>query len=475
MVIIEIHPKDAEAITRDRLVIEVIKKATSFYSQNYERTDAYQLYLMTNGKRGWDGKRRLYRTTRDGVVFPAGLASRVIRRLKAKGIAVDLQSPFNSPGLSLWPAFAASVKLNGIEELRPYQKRALLACLEKGRGVLDLATNAGKTEVAASLIQALGHPQTLWVCCGTVKLARQTRERLETRLDLPVGIAGGGELEFGSIVVGMPRTLQTKPEVQPFMDEAELVIIDECHHAASKTVSDVLKRCSNAYRRIGLSGTPFKRQDNQNIVVEGLIGPTICKVTNDYLIKGGYSANPFVFIHTINEPVISGSSWGAVYKGGIVNNSLRNEMIIDLALEKASKGEKTLITVFEIEQGKNLCRSLRKKDAVEYGYGFIYGDQDPATQDQLQHYFENGDILILIASPVLGEGIDFDTAIDNLIVGDAKKAPIALIQRAGRALRKGSRRLEIHDFADCTDDNLATHSMSRIKTYEGQKFLVEVL
>ena len=106
---------------------------------------------------------------------------------------------------------------------------------------------------------------------------------------------------------------------------------------------------------------------------------------------------------------------------------------------------------------------------------FIYGNQDPYKQDTLQSAFESGAVPILIGSPVLGEGIDFDAAVDCLIVADAKKAPINLLQKVGRVLRKGNRILSVHDFVDDNHKYLKKHSVERLNIYRKEKFEVKLL
>ena len=54
-----------------------------------------------------------------------------------------------------------SIKLNGIEP-RDYQIESTRAAVQRVRGILDMGTGAGKTEVACAIIQYLGLP-TLFI------------------------------------------------------------------------------------------------------------------------------------------------------------------------------------------------------------------------------------------------------------------------------------------------------------------------
>lgn len=450
--------------------LKIIKKACSYYTKDYQFTPAYKLYVDTRGKKGWNGKSSLILKRKNEIAFPIGLVKRVVRRLNAKGYPTTIKDAFVPSRYSYDNILACFAEIKGVT-LREYQVKALKACLKEGRGVLDLATNAGKTEIACALIQTLGFPKTLWLT-GRSKLARDTRSRLIKRLGIPIGLVGSGEYQIENVTIGMPRSLISNPRAMEFVKTNQLLIVDESHHLGSKEYQEIVKQCDSAYRRIGLSGTPFKRQDNKNILIESLLGPTIYKVTNDQLIKLGYSAKPEIVLHEIHEPKLECRSWKEAYKRLVVHNAVRNMQIVELAIEAAEKGDKVFITVFEIEHGEILNEMLM--NSFFTSYRFIHGKLDPILQDQYMKEFEYDNMNILIASPVMGEGIDFDVSVDRLIIADSKKAPISLIQKVGRVLRKGGRAVEIHDFADFTNDYLAKHSTARIKEYEKQSFQVRV-
>lgn len=73
---------------------------------------------------------------------------------------------------------------------RPYQLEAVKRAIEYQRGVLKMATNAGKTLVAAGIIQITGCKAVVIV--PNKALLTQTTNELESMLGMKIGQFGGG-------------------------------------------------------------------------------------------------------------------------------------------------------------------------------------------------------------------------------------------------------------------------------------------
>ena len=461
-------------------LVEFLDGKCSFYFINFRNHPSYKLYVRTDGEHGWDGKRHLFRKTNKGYVVFTGLVPYVCSLLKSRGVPYNQVNKFTLLNSTFPRLIAEKTKINDIV-FRDYQLDALEAALTKQRGVVHVATNGGKTAIMAGIIKAFKIPKTL-ILVHSSKLARQLKENIEYFLDEPVGMIGSGFFDHNAqIVIGMPGSLKiTKNKnkrksfvLKSLFENVRLICIDEVHHVASKQFEEVLKKCKYAYSRFGFSGTPFLRSDGKNILVEALVGPEIIRVSNKQLIDRGISAKPIVFFHQVNSSLeLKERDWQTVYKKGIVHHEKRNESIVSLASKAAENGKLVFISVFEISHGLNLKNLLSMK--TQESCVFIHGTQDPYTQDALQKSFERGEVKILIGSPVLGEGIDFDAAVDCLIVADAKKAPINLVQKVGRVLRKGKRILVVHDFIDNCHKYLKKHSTERLQIYRKEKFEVNM-
>ena len=75
----------------------------------------------------------------------------------------------------------------------------------------------------------------------------------------------------GIIDIAMAGSLRKKGEWHPLLEQYGMVIVDECHHAASNTIANVLKNVKAKYV-YGVTATP-KRADGLEKINYMLIGP----------------------------------------------------------------------------------------------------------------------------------------------------------------------------------------------------------
>lgn len=128
-------------------------------------------------------------------------------------------------------------------ELYDYQLVAINRAIAAERGILELPTGSGKTEIAAAIIKALGL-KTLFMV-HTKDLLHQTIERFKLRLERDdIGIVGDSNWDTASdIVVGTIQTLYRrlfpeKPEkgkrpkadgkMKEFLNQFQVMFQDEC-------------------------------------------------------------------------------------------------------------------------------------------------------------------------------------------------------------------------------------------------------
>lgn len=89
--------------------------------------------------------------------------------------------------------------------LRDYQELAIESFLNDKIGTLELATGAGKTEVAIEVIRTLDYKTIFFV--DKIELLNQTITRMENNLGIKVGKIGQGEKEFKDISVATIQTV----------------------------------------------------------------------------------------------------------------------------------------------------------------------------------------------------------------------------------------------------------------------------
>ena len=362
--------------------------------------------------------------------------------------------------------------LHGIT-LREDQLSAITAGIVHCRGVIQMPTGTGKTEVAIGLTRLLDLPTLFLV--NSKSLLYQTQERFIKRLGLSkdeIGIFGDGIYAPGEFVtIATVQSLdQMKKDSQKkfgaFLKAFPVLMFDECHHASAKTWYTAGTWAHNSYYRFGFSGTPMDREEIDSMKLMAVVGQPIYKrKTQDAIEDGDLCKIEMNMIENAEE--VLGYAWQEIYTKAIVNSRQRNDMIADLAVEHYRHKRKVLILVRILEHGWNL-----KKKLQGWPVRFLNGGHSQEDREETIQWFSEGSG-ILIASGIFDEGIDIPE-INVLIVASGGKSDVKSIQRIGRGLRKKSEgvNLKAYDFEDASE-YLREHSAQRRKIYKREGYLDE--
>jgi superfamily II DNA or RNA helicase len=419
--------------------LSLIDNATSFFEEGYFYSPRYRRHV-------WDGKKHLFRKADRS--FPSGLLIRVEEAFRKKGLPYNVAEDFTTGKIN------GEQCLHGLE-LRDYQTDAIEKGIQSRYGIFHMATNAGKTAVMAGLAQKVNGK--VLILTHRLELLHQTQSRLYEWLGEVVGMIGDASFcDTHRITVAMVPTLtkrmkgETKAAKEmrtTWIQQFDLLMVDECHHMGASTWYDIALRCTAPYR-FGFSGTPI-RTDNKDLMLEAATGPVIFKTSNKDLIDAGVSVKPIVRFIPINSPVLENDlEWQDAYHNGIIVNTPRNELAMDIASEHAVRGRRVLLLVTSIPHGERLQKMSDERDL---GARFIHGSCSSDIRLEAISDFKEGRQLILISSTILDEGVDIPT-IDVLIMMGGGKSPIKLLQRIGRGLRwKTSGTLMVYDFLDLMD------------------------
>lgn len=436
----------------------------------------------------WDGRRHVFHKNDDDGTFPAGIVRRVKRLLREAGYkvmrTVDQRGSDRRRSVAdLASEYVEDDALVGVT-LRDDQLRVVAAALGEGRGLLHVATGGGKTEIGAVVIKALVRLRCLFLV-HTKQLLKQARERIALRLgtiEEHIGVIGDGRFEPKHITVATVQSLTRgrgdaqKRVIAKYLKTIRLLILDETHHASAKTFYHLVQRVDAPWR-FGMSGTPFGLADGKGLLVEAAFGPVVERVTNEELIGLGVNARPTIRMIEVTEPELDDDlDWRTVYQEGIVLNEARNAAVVEEAAAFARKGWPTLVLVRELWHGDKLAQGLQ---AQRVRHAFVHGQMPTDEVERHKHRFVEGKVLVLIASPIFGEGVDLP-AVDEfpgvraLVIADGGQSVANVLQKIGRGLRKkkGDNLLAVVDFADTTHKWLARHSQERVALYEGEGFEV---
>ena len=466
--VIEIEPEGLTAKITGQFPITMVRDATSFPVKDAHFTPQFQRGL-------WDGRKHLMR--RPSNRFPAGLVSSVVRVLRDEGYKVRADDKRTLPHQADTSDERLVLKPEGFK-LRDYQLDCIRSACRAGTGIIQVATNGGKTEIACGITKAFGSEvRTLFLVRG-IELLEQTRERFAIRLGIPIeeiGKVGDSHFELGEwITVATPDTLYNRlkaDEAWEAFNDMDMVFADECHQVASDTFYKVLFAVK-ASLRFGLSGTPLDRSDGQDLKLIAQTGPVIYQVTNKFLIDHGYSVPVDITFLRVTEPELSGSMpYHEAYDAGVVDNVSRNKKVCGIVEQLVREGRQVLILVQRIRHGEILDDMLWSTSKNEHlPHQFISGKEKSEVRRQALTDFKEGELPVLIATRILDQGIDVPR-IDALVIAGGNKARIGALQRIGRGLRTGGEfdTLQVYDFLDLTQRHLTKHSQARFKIYQGEE------
>lgn len=428
-------------------------------------------YRYRNG--WWDGKRRFF-DVKSGR-FPFGLLGRVkafLRDAGVKGLTVADKRAGRIPTFD--PRRVHTKMLHGVE-LRDYQLAAIKALLDNKIGIINIATNGGKSAVAAGALAAFKElPDTLYLVHKKVLLRQAVKDiaRYLGLLESHIGQIGSGISSPRRITVSTVQSLYKKtniPIVQKYLKSIQLVIGDECHHYKSTGMFLKVLNCIDAPYRLFLSGTPFPDAVSR-VAVESACGPVIYKVSNQQLVDLGVSADPTVEVVSYEAQAISSLyEWHVLYKMGVVESPERNAVVVNQIKRCTDKGLQVLILVQHTWHGTLLSALL---DVLNVNHVFLHGKMPIDQVEAGRVSFEEKKVSALIATPIFDEGVNIG-GVQVLVVADGGKSFRSLLQKVGRALRKkttGRNEVLIIDFSDKTNPVLAKHSLRRIEIYQEEGF-----
>lgn len=426
-------------------------------------------------------KNYLFRMHDNKMVVFSGLTERIVKVCEDAEIEFQLENRSEKLEPILSPQYTEI-----ISRLRSYQIDALEALEKANGGILWMATNAGKTEVAGALLHLFSESRVLYLV-HRKELLTQTIARFKDKFGIEAGELSSEKMEVDKrVVVAMINTAYSRRDrLSKKFGYFDMVVMDECQHAAGKMASTVISLCTSAAFRVGLTGT-LPQDLYKKLSVIRLFGDVQYRITNDTMIKDGWSSPAKVLMvqgswgtsvaetikqafatelrnqHLAWKKRVKVSLWHDVYQEAFVHNEKRNEAIATTTASCAGDG--VLIFVEYVEHGSIL--------AEQTGLPFVSAGS--ADREEKFNQFKQGSIRGLITSPILEEGVDI-SRIRYLIMAGGKKSEIKLLQRVGRGLRKDKKKkkVTIIDFFDDEVPMLRKHTEERLKVYTAEGFPIE--
>lgn len=340
----------------------------------------------------------------------------------ADGASAERQPPSNST-------------TSAAPQLWPYQIDAVgrIETAPERRVLVVAPTGAGKTVVAAEIIRRAAEQglRVLFLCHRRELVQQSCRKLFVAGIDAGIVAAGfpprpGQPVQVGSIPTVHARAIRSATIDLP---DADLVIVDEAHHARARTWQAILDAYPSA-RIIGLTATPC-RGDGRGL--GNIFGTLIEASTVSELTAGGYLV-PAVFYAPM-RPDLSGVH---VKRGDYVEAELAKVMDTETLVgdviahwHKLAERRRTVVFAVDVRHSMHLCDEFNKAGVLA---AHIDGTTPVDERDAKLNNLATGILEVVVNCQVLTEGWDCP-AVSCIVLARPTKSLGMYRQMVGRVLR----------------------------------------
>lgn len=376
-----------------------------------------------------------------------------------------------------------SVSFSG--QLREEQQKAVDYFKDKDTGILSAATAFGKTVVCSNII-ATKKVSTL-ILLESSALIEQWQDALETFLDineeLPeyltktgrikkrkslIGVIHGTkDTSTGIIDIAMVGSLKKKGEFHERLKFYGMVIVDECHHSASDTMSEVLMEVCAKYV-YGVTATPF-RGDGLEKINNMLLGPIRFQYTAKEKAESQGIDHIVIprFTRVVNPHGQNKMHINDAYEI-LRSSSVRNEQICEDIRKCISEGRTPVVLSKFVEHAELIYDNIKNyADKVFLLTGSQTRKQQKMIRQEMNSISNDESMILVATGQLVGEGFDFPR-LDTLIMATPVAWKGLVEQYAGRLNRdyEGKENVVIFDYIDSNIRVFDNMYAKRLKAYK---------
>ena len=408
------------------------------------------------------------------IKIPRGMLEDVVHECENAGIPYDIEEQ-REKGRPI------RVSFNG--ELRVQQDLAAQRLLAYEHGILSAATAFGKTVVCSYLI-AERKVNTLILLESTDLISQWEEElgrflfideeppeyqtktgRVKKRNSVIGTLKGGKDALTGIVDIAMVGSLYKKGKFHEKLNSYGMVIMDECHHAASATAQEILKKV-NAKYVYGVSATPM-RSDNLEKINYMLLGPVRHRYTALERAEAQGIEHLVIPRYTRVVGTFSNKEINKAYNH-ICNNEMRNKQILDDIKNCVQNGRTPVVLTRFKEQAR--CLYEQSKNYADYVFVF-YGDntnkENELIRKQMKDVPKDRTLILIATGSKIGEGFDFPR-LDTLMLAAPVSYEGRLEQYVGRLNRDydGKVDVRVYDYIDSHIKVFDDMYLKRLRTYK---------
>ena len=411
------------------------------------------------------------------IKVPRGILENIAEECEKAGIEYEIEDN-QSKGQPIHAEF--------IGELKESQVPAVEKLLQSDNGILSASTAFGKTVVCCTVI-ALRKVSTL-ILLQSSALMEQWQEALEKFLyvdeelpeyETPTGrkkrrksiigkLQGAHDSTTGIIDLAMAGSVCKNGEYHRRLKEYGLILVDECHHAASDTIVDILQEV-NAKYVYGVTATPF-RGDGLEKINYMLLGPIRYRYTSkDRAKEQGIEHLVYPRFTRAVAPRFSQDNMHPNEAYEIIrNNEDRDELIIRDVKQCVDAGRTPVVLSKYVEHSQRLYESLINcANKVFLLSGRNSKKEHKEILKQLNQVTPEESMILVATGKLIGEGFDYPR-LDTLIMATPVAWKGVVEQYAGRLNRDyvGKKRVIIYDYVDIHISMFDRMYHKRLKAYK---------
>ena len=411
------------------------------------------------------------------IRIPRGLLEKVLEECKNANIQYEVIDNRNS---------GKKIKVTFEGELKENQLPASKTMLKYDNGILNAATAFGKTVVCCNII-AKRKVNTL-ILLQSSTLISQWEEAIDEFLrideeppeyETPTGkikkrksvvgkLQGPHDSTTGIIDIAMAGSVFKKGEPHHRLREYGMIIVDECHHAASDTIVEILRH-SNAKYMYGVTATPA-RSDGLEKINYMLIGPIRYKYTaKDRARDQGighlvYPRFTRAVTYSFKKEKMHPNDAYEILR----DNESRDNIIIEDVINCVKQGRTPLVLSKYVDHAHKLYERLAGHASRVF---LLTGANSKKNNVQLieeMRQLKNDESMIIIATgQLVGEGFDLPR-LDTLVMATPVSWKSVVEQYAGRLNRdyEGKNDVIIYDYIDINIPMFEKMYNKRLKAYK---------
>ncbi|MCD8109085.1 MAG: DEAD/DEAH box helicase family protein [Clostridiales bacterium] len=281
-------------------------------------------------------------------------------------------------------------------------------------------------------------------------------------------LQGAQDATTGIIDIAMVGSLCKKGKYHDRLKQYGMVILDECHHAASDTIVDVLQEVCAKYV-YGVTATPA-RGDGLEKINYMLLGP----------VRYEFTAKDRAKEQGIAHLVISRFTRAVAPRFGtekmhpneayeiLRNNDDRDEIIIHDVKQCIDEGRTPVVLSRYVDHSRKLFERLQGyADRIFLLSGGNSKKEHREIIDQMNKVQPDESMILIGTGKLVGEGFDFPR-LDTLIMATPVSGKNVVEQYAGRLNRDyaGKKDVIIYDYVDSHIDMFEKMYYKRLKAYK---------